>query len=166
MPIVGAFVHEQRLAGRNAVHVDAVLLEVVGERLFYVQNHLIDARMLLHESKARSKGFETIAGVDEAGRGSLAGPVVASAVILKRTDFASEINDSKKLTPKRRLKAFSEIKNKADVGIGIVAESVIDDLAKGKLPGERPDGRSAGGGKPGGTQADDQTNTESKGATQ
>ncbi len=69
-----------------------------------------------------------IAGVDEAGRGPLAGPVVAGAVILKGFDFISEINDSKKLSAKKRETAYKEIMRKAFVGIGIVGEKTIDEI--------------------------------------
>jgi len=69
-----------------------------------------------------------IAGVDEAGRGPLAGPVVASAVILKRFDFTARVDDSKKLSPAAREKAYSEIYEKAFVGLGIVDEKVIDEI--------------------------------------
>ncbi len=82
--------------------------------------------MFRHEKKAQNKGFTLIAGVDEAGRGSLAGPVVAGAVILNTADFTSEINDSKKLTPLKRATAYKEIIKKASVGIGIVDETTID----------------------------------------
>jgi len=56
----------------------------------------------------------------------LAGPVVAGAVILKSLDFSEDIDDSKKLTPKKRDKAYLEIMSKAVVGIGIVDEKTID----------------------------------------
>ena len=69
-----------------------------------------------------------IAGVDEAGRGPLAGPVVAGACILKDTRFACEINDSKQLSKKKREKAFAEILEKSIVGIGIVGEKTIDKI--------------------------------------
>lgn len=69
-----------------------------------------------------------MAGVDEAGRGPLAGPVVACAVILKEISFREEIDDSKKLTPLKREKAYKEILQKAIVGIGIVDEKTIDDI--------------------------------------
>ena len=67
-----------------------------------------------------------MAGVDEAGRGPLAGPVVAAALLLKKTSFRNRIDDSKRLTPKARLLAYREIIKKAWVGIGIVDEKVID----------------------------------------
>ena len=71
--------------------------------------------------------LELIAGVDEAGRGALAGPVISSAVILPEKYNLPGLNDSKLLSPKKREKLFDEIKNQAiDVGIGIADEKVID----------------------------------------
>jgi ribonuclease HII len=64
--------------------------------------------------------------VDEAGRGPLAGPVVAAAVILQTFDFSERIDDSKKLSAAKRQKAYREIIDKAVVGIGIVDEKTID----------------------------------------
>lgn len=69
-----------------------------------------------------------IIGIDEAGRGPLAGPVVASAVSLKSHDFLNQIGDSKKISPHAREKAFIEIYEKAYVGIGIINEAVIDQV--------------------------------------
>ena len=83
-------------------------------------------RLLKFERRLNSFGHRLIAGVDEAGRGPLAGPVVASAVILKESDFACDVNDSKQLSPKKREKAYREILKKAIVGIGIVGEKTID----------------------------------------
>lgn len=70
--------------------------------------------------------YKIVAGVDEAGRGPLAGPVVASAVILKESIFIAKIFDSKKLTFSMRQRAFAEIINKAHVGVGIVDRKIID----------------------------------------
>ena len=72
------------------------------------------------------KKYKIVAGVDEAGRGPLAGPVVASAVVLKQHSFKTRISDSKKLSLSARRKAFAEIINKADIGIGIVKTEKID----------------------------------------
>ena len=83
-------------------------------------------KMLYYEKRARDKGFSFIVGVDEAGRGPLAGPVVAAAVKLKKTKFNNYIDDSKRLSPLERENAFIEIIQKAHVGIGIMNESVID----------------------------------------
>ena len=84
--------------------------------------------MLYFERKLKSKGYELIIGVDEAGRGPLAGPVVAAAVALDTSRFENRIDDSKKLTALAREKAFLEIINKSTFGIGIVNEKVIDQL--------------------------------------
>ena len=67
-----------------------------------------------------------ILGVDEAGRGPLAGPVVAAAVCLKHFEFKHRIDDSKKMTAKAREAAFDEIFENAYVGIGIMNEKTID----------------------------------------
>ena len=84
--------------------------------------------MLYFERKLKKEGCDFVIGVDEAGRGPLAGPIVAAAVTLKRRAFKNRIDDSKKLTPLGRNKAFSEIVKKTDFGIGIVSEKVIDRL--------------------------------------
>ncbi len=84
--------------------------------------------MLDYEDKARHNGYRLIIGIDEAGRGPLAGPVVASAVALRKTDFHSHIDDSKKMTSLQREKAFLGNFNKAYVGVGIISEAVIDDV--------------------------------------
>lgn len=82
--------------------------------------------MLYYEHKFKRKGFDTIIGVDEAGRGPLAGPVVAAAVFLHTHSFKSRIDDSKKLSATARERAFFEIIAHSVHGIGIVNESVID----------------------------------------
>ena len=79
------------------------------------------------EREARSKGHRVIAGIDEAGRGPLAGPVVAAAVILPFECEAGDIYDSKQLTPDKREAAFHRILHTAlDIGVGLVEESDID----------------------------------------
>ena len=87
-------------------------------------DHAID--MLEQERFAQADGFRWIIGIDEAGRGPLAGPVVASAVRLRSRDFTCPIRDSKKLSARQRENAFQEISEKADVGIGVIQEDVID----------------------------------------
>ncbi len=79
-----------------------------------------------YESKARQDGFDFVIGIDEAGRGPLAGPVTAAAVLLKENNFQTKIDDSKKLSAAQRLSAFEEIYDKAYVGIGVMSEVVID----------------------------------------
>ena len=61
-----------------------------------------DVDMLFHENRLYQRGYTAIAGVDEAGRGPLCGPVYAAAVIFPKGFFREEINDSKKLTEKKR----------------------------------------------------------------
>jgi len=63
--------------------------------------------MLTYENELWSKGIKYIAGVDEVGRGCLCGDVVAACVILEPHEIIDGINDSKKLTPKKREKLFS-----------------------------------------------------------
>jgi ribonuclease HII len=86
------------------------------------------SRLLREEKRLSSLGYTLIAGVDEAGRGPFAGPVVAGACILKEFDFSCEINDSKQLSEKKRKKAYKEILLKAIVGVGIVDEKTIDEI--------------------------------------
>ena len=81
----------------------------------------------LFEKKAFQKGFSKIAGIDEAGRGPLAGPVVSAAVIIPISLQIPGIFDSKKLTPKKRDTLYEEIYDLAvSVGIGIVDPFEID----------------------------------------
>ena len=76
-----------------------------------------------------SKNVKVIVGVDEAGRGPLAGPVVAAACILSRTYINKEINDSKQLSEKKREELFEIIKKDAiTYGVGIVSAEEIDTL--------------------------------------
>ncbi len=81
----------------------------------------------LFENKAFQKGFSRIAGIDEAGRGPLAGPVVSAAVIIPISLQIPGISDSKKLTPKKRNYLYEKIYDLAvSVGIGIVDPLEID----------------------------------------
>ncbi len=70
----------------------------------------------------------TICGVDEAGRGPWAGPVVAAAVVLDRGRIPPGLNDSKKLTPRRRAALFDAVRASALVGVGIASVEEIDAL--------------------------------------
>jgi len=79
------------------------------------------------EKEAIRNGWRGIAGIDEAGRGPLAGPVVSAAVILPRTFDNGEVNDSKKLTAQKRERLYERIYAQAvAVGIGIVDPLEID----------------------------------------
>ncbi len=72
-----------------------------------------DTNWLKYEDEAYSKGYINVCGVDEAGRGPLAGPVCAAAVILPRNHIISGVNDSKKLSEKKREALFEVIKKEA-----------------------------------------------------
>jgi ribonuclease HII len=79
------------------------------------------------EAGLRDKGYCLIAGVDEAGRGSLAGPVVAAAVILPAASVIPGIDDSKRLSARRREQLDAAIRNAAvAVGFGVIREEIID----------------------------------------
>ncbi len=79
------------------------------------------------EKEAISSGYCLISGVDEAGRGPLAGPVVAAAVIFKKSFPDIELKDSKALSEKRRESLFKEIYNNAlSIGLGIITHEEID----------------------------------------
>ncbi|MEK6680686.1 MAG: ribonuclease HII [Nitrospirota bacterium] len=81
------------------------------------------------EREAYNAGYNLIAGVDEAGRGPLAGPVVASAVILPKGIYIPSIDDSKKLSEKKREQLYEVISKEAiSIGIGIVDEKTIDEI--------------------------------------
>lgn len=83
--------------------------------------------MLTFEKQARSSGYKMVAGVDEAGRGPLAGPVVSAAVVLPEAFNVPGINDSKKLSEKKREALFPVIQAQAVAfGIGIADHEEID----------------------------------------
>jgi ribonuclease HII len=85
--------------------------------------------MLVYEKKLWREGWELVAGVDEVGRGPLAGPVVAACIILPKNSLLNGVDDSKKLTKIKREKLFDQIMDEAiGVGIGIVREKAIDQL--------------------------------------
>lgn len=80
-----------------------------------------------YENQAARKGHRRIAGTDEAGRGPLAGPVVAAAVILPQDFRHAQITDSKKLSPAQRERLYGEVYRHArSIGIGIVDAAEID----------------------------------------
>jgi len=82
--------------------------------------------MSLHEQRLKAKGFVLIAGIDEAGRGPLAGPVVAAACILPDDALFERLNDSKQLSPQQRNLLFERITRCSMYGIGTVAVKTID----------------------------------------
>jgi ribonuclease HII len=85
-------------------------------------------RLLVFESEARQKGYTLVAGIDEAGRGPLAGPVVAAACVIPDGILIPGINDSKQLTPQKRYALFEHITSDARIsyGVGMVHAKEID----------------------------------------
>lgn len=83
----------------------------------------------MREFENKYSDLGAVAGIDEAGRGPLAGPVVAAAVILPKGIFLPFLNDSKKVTEKRRDVLFDQIKQEAIAyGIGIASNALIDEI--------------------------------------
>ena len=81
------------------------------------------------EEEIYNLGIETICGIDEAGRGPLAGPVVVAAVIMPRYSMIDGINDSKKVSEKKREKLYEQIINEAiTYGVGIIDQKEIDEI--------------------------------------
>lgn len=84
---------------------------------------------LAYENALYKVGYQHICGIDEAGRGPLAGPVVAAAVIFKKGFYHKDINDSKKLSVKQRDILYDLIMDNAvSVGISIIDHHIIDDI--------------------------------------
>lgn len=81
-----------------------------------------------HERELAQLGYRVIAGVDEAGRGAWAGPVVAAAVVLPADFCIRGVNDSKKITALKREELYHELVDCVDWGVGVVANTVIDQL--------------------------------------
>lgn len=88
-----------------------------------------EKNLLSYEQELYKKGIKLIAGTDEVGRGPLVGPVVAAAVILPENYYLEGLDDSKKLTEKKRDKYYDIIyKDAVSVGIGIVDAKIIDEI--------------------------------------
>ncbi|MEI6290650.1 MAG: ribonuclease HII [Chloroflexota bacterium] len=101
---------------------------------------MIDQPDLQYESSARQKGFQIIAGIDEAGRGAWAGPIISAAVILPDdpgiSGLLSGVRDSKLMTGKQRVYWAEIIKDQAAAwAVGVVTSSEIDEI--GILPANR-----------------------------
>ncbi|MGM0873649.1 MAG: ribonuclease HII [Bacillota bacterium] len=121
------FLEECKTDSRKGVHqlvekwVKKYEQEKIQQQQFY--------SMLSYERIAREQGFHLIAGIDEVGRGPLAGPVVAAAVILKEACYIPGLTDSKKLSAAMREKYYELVKENAlAIGIGIIPPKVIDKI--------------------------------------
>lgn len=114
---------------QKEINLDALLKKYTKKKQAYEKEVSRYKAMCGFENDLYDRGFLNIAGVDEAGRGPLAGPVVAAAVILKNGEFIEGLNDSKKLSEKKREELFDEITKKAVAyGVGIVDEKCIDEI--------------------------------------
>lgn len=81
------------------------------------------------EEELKKQGYKCIVGIDEVGRGPLAGPVIAAAVVMPIDGELLKVRDSKKMTPKARDKAYDEILNVCHgYGVGIVEHDVVDEI--------------------------------------
>ena len=81
------------------------------------------------EKELYNKGFEYICGIDEAGRGPLAGPVVVAGVIMPKDSMIEGVNDSKKVSEKKREKLYDVILEEAiSYSVAIIGQDVIDDI--------------------------------------
>ena len=91
-----------------------------------------EARLILlkeQENELRKKGFNYICGIDEAGRGPLAGPVVVASVIMPADSMIEGVNDSKKITEKKREKIYDQILEEAiSYGVAIIGQDEIDEI--------------------------------------
>jgi len=82
-----------------------------------------------HENGLHEKGFKNICGIDEAGRGPLAGPVVIAAVIMPEDSMIEGVNDSKKVSEKKRELLYDQILEEAiSYGVAIIGQDEIDDI--------------------------------------
>lgn len=129
MPLDKALYYLYDLRDKNVCAVDKLIEKYEKKKKAFDKERDRLKAMWAYENKAYANGFKLVAGIDEAGRGPLAGPVVAAAVILPKDLIIEGVNDSKKLSPKKREMLFDVIKEKAlAYGIGIVDEKVIDEI--------------------------------------
>lgn len=120
-------IDELKADSRKSVNQIAVRIEKAIEKREEELQRLIE--MQSFERDARSKGYTLIAGLDEAGRGPLMGPVVASAVILPDNCVIEGLNDSKKLSEQKREDLFGIIEQKAiAIGVGMASHEEIDEI--------------------------------------
>ncbi len=118
---------KNRYAGDERAGVQKLLLRIEAAEEKLKAERLRVEELCVYEKQYEE--YDLICGVDEAGRGPLAGPVTAGAVILPKDCRILYINDSKKLSPKKREELFEEIKKKAlAYSVGIVGNDTIDEI--------------------------------------
>lgn len=121
------FLQECREDGRKGV------TDLIGkwQRAYEKEQKVRDAftEMTEFERQLRKQGFSILAGIDEVGRGPLAGPVVTSAVILPESFYLPGLNDSKKIPESKRERFYEMIfKEALSIGVGVVHSEVIDEI--------------------------------------
>lgn len=122
-PLFETFSEDERKSVQQAISSTKKRLQKVEQ----LKQHFEEMKEF--ENKAYSAGFKYIAGIDEVGRGPLAGPVVAAAVILPSDFSLYEVNDSKQLSATKRDELFDKIKDNAlAIGIGMMDQDVIDSV--------------------------------------
>ncbi len=122
-----AFIDEHSSDDRAGV---LAVVEQAKKKIKAIEDELKRSQnMLLFEKKYIDLGYNYVCGIDEVGRGPLAGPVVAVAVILPKDEMILYLNDSKQVSKKKREELYDIILEKAVAyGIGIVSESRIDEI--------------------------------------
>lgn len=124
-----AILYIRKMQQENDINLDDLLKKYLHKKELQEKEIKRYHDMSVYEESMYNEGYNIIVGVDEAGRGPLAGPVVAGAVILKKGEFIEGLNDSKKLSEKKREELFDEITKKAVAyGVGIVDEKCIDEI--------------------------------------
>ncbi|CAM3741273.1 ribonuclease HII [Mesobacillus thioparans] len=120
-------VKELKKDGRKGVQQLILKWEKQEEQKKKIHSQFIE--MTSFERQYQTQGYQYIAGIDEAGRGPLAGPVVAGAVILPKDFYLPGLNDSKKLTEAKREEYFKIIQDEAlAIGVGIIEAAEIDEI--------------------------------------
>lgn len=121
------FIQEIKKDERKSVQQALLSWEKKQEKQQALQARAFD--LLAYERQGLANGYQVIAGIDEVGRGPLAGPVVAAAVILPNGLLLPGVDDSKKLSEKKRHELVTLIEKHAlGIGIGVISEKVIDEV--------------------------------------
>lgn len=129
MEVEQALIYMKELRDNYSINIDKIIEKYEKKKVKKDIEFVRLEKMTVYENKAYEKGYTLICGIDEAGRGPLAGPVVSCALILERNDLINGVNDSKKLTEKKREELFPIIKERCiSYGLGIVDEKKIDKL--------------------------------------
>lgn len=129
MDIYEAIEYLYEIKETTSLNVDKLISKAISQKEKHEKELQRLEIMTEYEKKAYLEGHNYIAGVDEAGRGPLAGPVVAAAVVLPKDIIIPGLNDSKKLSAAQRDRLYNEILQKAlSYSVGVVDEKTIDEI--------------------------------------